>query len=182
MIFEKNDFFADQLVRGEYDHCEFKGCNFSNTDLSKFIFMGCVFADCNLSMVNLNNAYLKTCRFINCKLLGINFSECNDFLFSVDFDNCLLNLASFNRLKLKGAKFINCSLHETDFTEADLTNSLFDNCDLTGAIFKNSILEKSDLRSAYGFAIDPEANRIKKARFSRMEVEGLLYKYNIEIS
>jgi uncharacterized protein YjbI with pentapeptide repeats len=72
-------------------------------------------------------------------------------------------------------------LQETDFTEADLTASLFDDCDLNRAVFYNTNLEKANFCSAFNYTFDPELNRIKKARFSRLGVIGLLEKYNIEI-
>ncbi|MBN1650376.1 MAG: pentapeptide repeat-containing protein [Bacteroidales bacterium] len=76
---------------------------------------------------------------------------------------------------------MNCNLQEVDFTEADLSASHFDNCDLSGAHFENSKLQKADFRSAFNYRIDPELNRIKKAKFSLTEIGGLLYKYDIEI-
>lgn len=72
-------------------------------------------------------------------------------------------------------------MQETDFAEADLTNVVFDNCNLAQAIFDHTILEKADFRTAYNYSIDPETNRIKKARFSIWGVSGLLDKYHIEI-
>jgi uncharacterized protein YjbI with pentapeptide repeats len=72
-------------------------------------------------------------------------------------------------------------LNEVDFTESDLTASIFDNCDLNLATFDNSILEKADLRTSYNYSIDPERNRIKKARFSVAGISGLLDKYDIQI-
>ena len=68
-----------------------------------------------------------------------------------------------------------------DFTEADLTSSLFDNCELAGARFERTILEKADLRTSRNYSIDPELNKIKKARFSYPGVLGLLSKYEIDI-
>ena len=68
-----------------------------------------------------------------------------------------------------------------DFTECDLTQSVFDKCDFTDAKFENSILEKADLRTSYHYSINPEVNRIKKARFSLSGIPGLLDKYDIEI-
>ena len=100
----------------------------------------------------------------------------------MNFEDCLLNLSMFYNRKLKGAKFKNCSLHEVDFTDTDLTNATFDNCDFTGAVFRNSILEKADFRTAFHFSIDPEINRIKKTKFSRMGLDGLLHKYGIDIT
>jgi hypothetical protein len=52
---------------------------------------------------------------------------------------------------------------------------------LADAKFENTILQKADLRSAFNYAIDPEINKIKKAKFSLPEVTGLLKKYDIEI-
>lgn len=72
-------------------------------------------------------------------------------------------------------------MHEVDFVESDLSNAVFDNCDLRGAIFDKSILEKADFRTAYNYSINPENNRLKKARFSISGVAGLLDKYGIEI-
>jgi fluoroquinolone resistance protein len=72
-------------------------------------------------------------------------------------------------------------LQEADFTGSDLSGALFDNCDLQGALFENTNLEKTDLYSSYQYSIDPEKNRIRKARFSREGISGLLGKYDIEI-
>ena len=62
--------------------------------------------------------------------------------------------------------FTECRLEEVDFTETDIGESVFDRCDLTGSIFQNTVLEKSDFTTAYGYALDPEQNKIKKALFS----------------
>jgi hypothetical protein len=42
-------------------------------------------------------------------------------------------------------------------------------------------LEKADFRSAYNLSIDPEKNKIKKAKFSSTCLTELLEKYNIDI-
>jgi hypothetical protein len=49
------------------------------------------------------------------------------------------------------------------------------------AIFHGTTLEKADLRTALNYAIDPENNWIRKAKFSLPAVTGLLSKYEIEI-
>jgi hypothetical protein len=41
--------------------------------------------------------------------------------------------------------------------------------------------EKADLYSSYHYSINPEKNRIRKARFSKAEIAGLLNQYDIEI-
>jgi len=72
-------------------------------------------------------------------------------------------------------------LRETDFTDSDLTNVIFDNCDLAKALFDHTILERADLRTSFNYSIDPIANRIKKAKFSITGVVGLLDRYDIDI-
>ena len=76
---------------------------------------------------------------------------------------------------------MNCSLEAVDFTETDLTQSNFAKSILKDAVFERSNLEKCDFRNALSYSFDPELNRIKKAKFSREAVVGLLAKYPIEI-
>ncbi len=129
----------------------------------------------------MNNTALKDVKFSNCKLLGLNFNDCNEFLLSIGFEDCQLNLASFYKLKIKGTFFKNGNLHEADFTETDLTASTFHNCNLNRAIFGNTILEKVDFRTSHNYSINPEINRMKKAKFSRDGILGLLDKYDIVV-
>jgi len=77
--------------------------------------------------------------------------------------------------------FVDCSLREADFTEADLTMAVFDKCKLYNAIFYHTMIEKTDFSTSINIILDPEKNRIKKARFSAEGALGLLAKYNIEI-
>ena len=78
--------------------------------------------------------------------------------------------------------FKGTELRETDFSECDLTGAVFDDCDLGGATFEKTVLEKADFTNARNYSINPESNRIRKARFSMPEVVGLLHGYEIEVS
>ena len=180
-IFERIDYTLNNLPREEYENCRFVNCNFYGGDISHITFRECIFDSCDFSLAKVKNTALNDIHFIGSKLLGVQFEECNPFLLSLDFENCLLKLAVFYKLKLKKTRFKNCNLQETDFTEADLTCSVFDNCDLQRAIFQKNILEKADFRSSFNYSLDPEQNRITKARFSRLGIAGLLDKYRIEI-
>ena len=82
---------------------------------------------------------------------------------------------------MKGTTFKNCSLREVDFTEAELSGSLFLECDLSDAKFEHTNLEKSDFTTALHYVIDPELNRIKGAKFSISGLSGLLIRYDIVI-
>lgn len=179
--FERVDFTITNLAKDDYENCNFINCNFHNTSLMNVVFRECNFEGCDLSLTNLTNSTINEVSFIDCKMIGIQFEQCNPFLFSVNFNNCNLKLSVFFKIKLKKTLFKNCNLQETDFTEADMTAAMIDNCDLQGAIFYRTNLEKANFSTSYNYSMNPEENRLKKARFSRMGLAGLLNKYGIEI-
>lgn len=169
------------LVKGEYDNCQFINCDLSNFDLSGYSFSDCSFSECNISSVKLNKTALKNIQMKDCKLLGLPFDHCSEFLFEVHFENCILNFSSFHNVNLKNSSFKSCTIHDVDFTQADLSALNMRNCDLLNSKFERTTLEKTDFRSAYNYRIDPETNRIKKAKFSKEGISGLLTKYDIII-
>lgn len=179
--FSKVNFTTSPLPKAEYDNCLFACCIFTDANIANITFTECVFQGCNLSMAQAGHTALKNVKFINCKMTGFNFSHCDPFLLQVEFDECILQLASFYKLKLKNTNFNNCNLREADFTEADLTSASLNGCDLTHAIFRDTNLEKSDLRNATNYSIDPDMNKLKKAKFSRDGIAGLLDKHQIII-
>ena len=179
--FEKINFNEVSPEPAEYENCIFFNCDFSYVDLSGINFAECKFKQCNLSLAKLNKTTFRDVLFTDCNMLGLRLDDCNQVNLCFGFENCKLDHSSFFKTKIKKTMFKNCQLLEADFTESDLTSSAFDNCDLDRAIFDNSILEKADFRTACNYSIDPEANRVKKARFSFPGVLGLLSKYNIEI-
>jgi uncharacterized protein YjbI with pentapeptide repeats len=109
----------------------------------------------------------------------LRFDDCNKFLLSFEFENCILNFSSFYKLKIKNTHFNNCKLEEVEFVGTDLTNSVFKNCDFRKAAFENTLLEKADLRTSFNFSINPETNKISKAKFSKQNIIGLLDNYKI---
>jgi len=167
--------------KSTFENCWFVNCDFSYADLSKQVFTDCEFEGCNLSLVKLIETGLQDVRFKNCKLSGADFSKSHDFLFAVNFENCILDNAIFYKKKNKSAKFLDCSMVETDFTEADLTDTTFGNCNLNRAFFDRTVLKNADLSSSYNFIIDPDNNDIKKAKFSVQGLPGLLVKYGIRV-
>jgi fluoroquinolone resistance protein len=179
--FDKTNFTQQPLATGEYEDCTFNHCDFSGMDLSYFVFSRCTFSGCNLSMVKLTKTAFQEVVFKDCKMLGVHFDTCNPFGLSFRFENCILNHSSFYQMKIKKTVFNNTQLHEADFTDCDLSHTVFSNCDFSGAIFDNTIMERADFRSSFNYALDPEKNKIKKARFSIPGVVGLLSKYGIEI-
>ena len=179
--FDKKDFTGTPLQKGAYENCVFNHCNFSTSDLSSIRFIDCIFIGSNLSLVRLDKTVLRDAQFRDCKMLGLHFEHCDPFGLSFSFESGVLDQSSFYRTKLKKTVFKSVQLKEVDLTECDLTSAVFDNCDLLRATFENTILEKADLRTSFNYSIDPERNRIKKAKFSLQGLPGLLNKYDIEI-
>ena len=179
--FDKEDFRVRTAARS-YEDCLFTGCLFSSADLRDCEFTDCRFERCDLSMALLKNTSMRTVRFHECKLLGTSFENCNQILFSPDFERCLLDYASFRRAKLRKRLFCGCSLRQADFSAADLSGAGFADCELDGATFDRTVLEKTDFSPARNYSIDPETNRIRRARFSIGGLPGLLGRYDIDIS
>jgi fluoroquinolone resistance protein len=172
---------SDWLAKGEYENCTFSNCYLSETDLSSFKFIDCVFTGCNLSMALLAGTVFRDVTFDTCKMLGLDFEKSSEYGLSFTFNHCILESASFKKAKIKRTLFNTCSLINTDFSEADLTEAIFKNCDMADAYFDNTLLQKADFTSSYNYAMDPDANKIKKAQFSAKGLEGLLRKYDLVI-
>ena len=170
------------LMPGDYENCRFTGLDFSGQSLGGMHFIDCRFTDCDLSntLPDAETSF-RDVLFEGCKLQGIVFADCNHFLFSVAFKQCILRYCSFHHMKLRKIRFVRADLQEADFTGSDLSESVFEHCDLKNAHFEHTNLEKADLRTSIHYSIDPELNKLRKARFSLPAVIGLLDKYEIDI-
>lgn len=177
--FDTFEFHA--LEKGEYEACRFTNGSGHKADLSEFKFIDCEFVVCDLSLAKLNRTAFREVQFRECKLSGLHFESCHDFGLAFGFELCRIDFCTFIGMKLKGTRFVRSQLLESDFTDCDLTGALFDQTDLSRAVFDNTILEKADFRTAYGYQIDPEQNRIRYAKFSALGLVGLLSKYGLEI-
>ncbi len=179
--YDKLYFIETPLEQGDYENCKFNNCDFSDANLRNFKFTDCEFTGCNISLAILYMTVFRDVKFKDCKMLGLRFDNCHKFALSFTFDNCSLNHSSFFQTKIKRTVFRNCLLQETDFIECDISHAIFDNCDFLKASFDRTNLEHADFRTAYNYSINPETNRIRKAKFSLYGVSGLLDKYDIVI-
>lgn len=177
-----SDLLDPALTSHEYTRCIFDGCDLNSVDIKGKVFVECTFRSCDLSLANTARTSWRGVRFEHCKLLGMRFDQCHTFLLELAFESCILDLASFHGLRMKNTVFSNCRLRETDLSGADLSGASFTGCDLGGAVFDRTVLEGADLRTAQHYSIDPANNRIRKARFSRDGLEGLLHSSGIIIS
>ena len=179
--FKGQDYTKIRLPKAEYENCIFDTCQFSNSDITNTTFSECVFIDCDLSNANFTEATIKETEFKNCKILGVNFQSCNPFLLSFNFEKCILNFSSFYQMKLKKIHFNACKMIKVEFTEADLSEAIFTDCDLENAFFNSTNLEKADFSTSYNFTINPEENKIQKAKFSKENLAGLLTSFGIVV-
>lgn len=180
-VFERADFVKEPLPKSDHERCRFVRCNFAQADLSGIVFTECVFEECDLSLARLTRTAFRTVTFTGCKMLGLSFDACNAFLFAIAPTDCLMDSCSFRGMRLERMRYMNCRLHGAEFGAAKLHGALLQNCDLLNAAFEDTDLRMADLRTAFNFHIDPDANAIKGARFSQAGLGGLLGKYGIVI-
>lgn len=178
-VFKNTDFSLENASRKEFEYCEFTSCIFP--DLSKFIFRDCIFRNCNFSNLKTHGSILQNCFFKDCKLMGVNFSGAKEFAFEVHFESCNLDYASFDKTKLNKSSFKNSKIHGANFTQADLSKCSISHCDFFDALFSGTNLSGLDLSSSVNFTIDPELNKIRKAKFSLRSLPGLLQRYDIQV-
>ena len=84
-------------------------------------------------------------------------------------------------LDLRRLKIINCIAEDTDFTQSNLSDSVFQGTSLAEARFFKNDLSRADFRGAKGYAFDPATCKLSGAKFSFPEVLGLLAVHNISI-
>ena len=72
-------------------------------------------------------------------------------------------------------------MKEVRLLKCDLTNAVFDSCNLELAKFTENNLTSTDFSSSYNLTLDLDNNTVKKTKFSRHNLPGLLAKYDIKI-
>ncbi|MFD2933254.1 pentapeptide repeat-containing protein [Spirosoma flavum] len=172
----------DKAANQEFELCTFKKLDLSRIAITDSNFINCRFEDCNLTRAELRNTKLYDVSFVNCRLAHVDFGSCNAFGFHVNFQECQLDYTVFLNRKLKKAHFTDCSLKEAHFLKCDLTGTVFDQCNLELARFEGNNLTQVDFSSSYNLEINPDDNKVKKARFSLQNLPGLLVKYDLVIS
>lgn len=173
------DFSATKLPDTDFEHCLFKGCTF--TDISGINFSDCEFELCNFSNAKAGATGIKDCRFTESKLMGVNFSRTKDFGFAAHFKGCNLSYASFDKKKLFKSSFLHSNLQGANFTQADLSKCTIQHCNFVESVFMHTDISGVDFTTNNHFLIDPNLNKVKKAKFASHALSGLLYLYDIII-
>lgn len=178
---KSENFSKKSLENHLFTSCSFTNCDFSESILRNAKFCSCTFVNCNLSLVKLDGCRFQDSQFIDCKIVGAEFFKCEKTFFTVTFKNCLLHYCNFSDLNMKSSSFKGSKLKECHFTNTTLAGADFSDVDLTGTIFHNCDLCKADFSTATQYNIDPQTNKIKKAKFSFPEAVGLLRGFDITI-
>ena len=83
------------------------------------------------------------------------------------------------RLSLQRMEMVECVAREVDFTGTNLTRANLAKTDFLGSRFADTDLSYADLSKAVNYALDPRANKLKKAVFSLPEAMSLLFAFDI---
>ncbi len=177
-----NIFFGiEDIMYRDFERCTFIKCDFTQCDYLAVAFIDCKFINCNFTEAKINYVSLRDALFTGCNFSGVNFAMVDRLLFKFEFKDCILDYAKFYTLKMRGTLFTDCSLIAVDFMNSDITDVIFDNCDLHKSVFIDTIANKTDFSTSYNYTIDPETNKLKKAKFSLAGLKGLLSKYDIVV-
>jgi len=178
---ESENFAKKTLQSQVFISCSFDRCDFSESLLRNTQFCSCVFINCNLSLPKLDGCRFQDVRFVDCKIVGAEFFKCEKTFFFPKFERCLLHYCNFSDLNMKKISFNGSRLRECIFTNTNLDSADFTDVDLSGTVFHSCNLSTADFTSAVRYDIDPQKNKIKKAKFSLPEVIGLLRGFDIKI-
>lgn len=183
-FFEDETFNAvkEPLQKGNYEYCTFTNCDLNKTDLSHINFIECEFTSCNLSNCSVGNTSFKSVVFNDCKLLGIDFFNCNQFLFQILVNSSTLDFSSFYQMDLRKCSFENSSLNSVDLSNANLEKCTLTENNFSHAIFNQTNLSQANFSKSYNFVINPALNNINQATFDKESILGLLSKYQLNIN
>ena len=180
-VIHSEKFLKKSLEDYIFSSCSFNSCDFSESLLRNAKFCTCTFTNCNFSLPKLEGCRFQDVRFIGCKMVGAEFFKCEKTFFSPTFEKCLLHYCNFSDLIMKKISFSGSKLKECHFTNTNLHGADFGEVDLSGTIFHNCDLSKADFTTAILYEIDPQKNKIKKAKFSLPEAIGLLRGFDVTI-
>ncbi len=163
--------------------CTFIDCKFKDTIFNNIDFNECAFINCSLVNTVFKNTEMKYCSFDRCALIGLNWSAVSTEFAAVfeKIENCLFKFNNFEDASLKKVNFGKSQIISSTFYQVNLSECNFMGCELTDTTFSECDLQKSDFRSASGFNIDVTSCKLKNAKFSFTNLDGLVKGLGIKI-
>lgn len=169
----------------QFTDCKFVKCQFAEAVFEQCQFESCVFDDCDLALARLPKTAFSDTEFNKTKLIGINWTETQlakpNLLTkqTLSFTDCVLNYGIFLGLNLQGIKLVKCVAREVNFEEANLTKANCQGTDFAASRFVRTNLTEADFTKATNYAINVNANTLRKTKFSMPEAMALLYGLDI---
>lgn len=173
-VFERIVAANSSLTGRTFTSCSFTGCDFSGSDFLSSSFEDCSFTECNLTGAKFTDARMSKIAFRGSKIMGVDFTAANPFAMDISFDGCVIDSCDFCGMKLKKTPFMKCEITATDFIGTDLTGTDFSHTVFRDAGFDRTNLSGADFTEAHGYAINPVANNVRKAKFSLPDAVTLL--------
>lgn len=170
------------LRDARFEACTIEGADWTGKDLRGARFEECTLLECDLSNVRTLGLGLQDVMFQGCKVVGFDFASCNTLGLVVRLEECVADSAYFEGMDAKGVAWKGGRAHGADFTGANLEGAVFDGVDLTDAVFERTRLEGADFRSATGWRIRPDENRVRGAKFRREDLEGLVSGWHLDLT
>ena len=117
--------------------------------------------------------------------LGISWADLKPKMGTIapftSLQNANLKLCSFSDITLKNCNFSKNSWISCYFYHCDFSKSSFAENDFNQSEFENCNLSEANFKTAKNFIINPQSNRVDKARFSFGGALGLLQSFGIII-
>lgn len=168
----------EALVRKEFERCTFTRASFSETTFDHCVFRDCTFTDCTLRFAHVQGSRFTNIKFEKSDVTYVNWAEATwstmGLINALSFTECNISHSTFFGLTLKKLVLQKCVAQNVDFADADLTQALCVETDFTESRFLNTNLTEANFTHAFGYAISPLSNTLKKARFSIPQALSLL--------
>lgn len=179
--FKNQNFRNANLRKGTYEACRFENCDFKDLHLSQYAFIECEFTNCDLSNVRWKESQLQDCLFQDCKLIGLRFGELSSFGLAVELRDCRIDYSSLYGFKPVRFRMTGGSAIETDFSEAQLASSYFEDVNFKNAQFDGTDLSNASLLNASNLELNPAENKVKGLSISENSLAGLLSQFGLRI-
>ena len=167
----------------EFAGCTFTGCSFLEARFRACRFVDCTFVRSDLSLCSLEECSFTTTEFIDSQIIGVNWTEASwpalGLFDAIGFERCAISHSTFIGLGLRRVKIVDCVAHDVDFAEANLSEAVCVGTDFQDSRFLRTDLSEADFTGARNYAISPNLNMLRKARFSLPEAMALLYGLDI---
>lgn len=190
------EYFENEKIKGlklrnetirdiKYIDCEFYNCNFIDVDINNCLFNNCKFYNCTMNSVRFKFSIMKNSTLDKSEFIGIDWNTLKGDSFNAEPINvvreCFFKYNNFISMKLNNFKFSGSKFQESLFQDCDLIEADFKDVRFESTQFIQCDMTKADFRGAYGYAIDIQSNKLKKAKFSFPEVTSLLNSIDIVI-